>query len=203
MNFTLHLRRQVVPILLEILNLLLQSSNSTAHRIHLASLVRHRRLRPPSPSGPLNLFEQIIPASLELLIEESDVLRGAFVEIFVAYGLRLDLSKAVKVQLARERAELVVVEVLGNYLGREKIGVLDHEHFPVRGPGANVGVACFDHAIGLLEKNGDSVGAVGATILISGIRRMIASSGRLRLADSIVVAVRLGTFGHDEEGGIG
>jgi hypothetical protein len=49
------------------------------------------------------------------------VLRGGLVEILVPYRLRLYFAKAVKVELSREGAELVVIKVLGYDLGRELV----------------------------------------------------------------------------------
>jgi hypothetical protein len=75
----------------------------------------------PPARGALDVAEKVISAPLELVVEERDVLGGGLVKILITDRLGLNFSESVEVQLAGEGAELVVVEVLGDDLGRKLV----------------------------------------------------------------------------------
>ena len=89
--------------------------------LDLPGLVGQTSLGAPPARGALNVPEKVISAPLELVVEERDVLGGGLVEILIADWFSLNFPESVEVQLAGEGAELVVVEVLGDDLGRELV----------------------------------------------------------------------------------
>ena len=89
--------------------------------LDLPGLVGQTSLGAPPARGALDVPEEVVSAPLELVVEERDVLGGGLIEILIADRLGLNFPESVEVQLAGEGAELVVVEVLGDDLGRELI----------------------------------------------------------------------------------
>ena len=89
--------------------------------LDLPGLVGQTSLGAPPARGALDVPEEVVSAPLELVVEERDVLGGGLIEILIADRLGLNFPESVEVQLAGEGAELVVVEVLGDDLGRELV----------------------------------------------------------------------------------
>jgi len=89
--------------------------------LDLPGLVGQTSLGAPPARGALDIAEEVVSAPLELVVEERDVLSGGNVKILIADRLRLNFPESVEVELTGKRAELVVVEVLGDDLGRELV----------------------------------------------------------------------------------
>mmetsp|Transcript_21763 Transcript_21763/g.64135 ORF Transcript_21763/g.64135 Transcript_21763/m.64135 type:complete len:330 (-) Transcript_21763:145-1134(-) len=117
--------------------------------------------------GPLDVPEEVGPAAEEIFVVK-DLLRlarrrreGHVDGLDEIRGVPSDLPKAVEVELPHEGAVLVVLEEARDDVGRETVGVLDHEGRPVGAPARNCIVARVDHSVRVLQKHGNVEGNVG------------------------------------------
>ena len=130
-------------------------------------------------------FSKSYRSRLNLSLKNVTCLAVLFVEVFVTDRLRLNFAEAVKVQLTRKRTELVMVEVLGDDIGRKYFRIFDNKHFPVSGSGTNFRITCFDHTVGLrmqslfFSATADSFTVAPSASFVGGRRYFI----RPRLAD--------------------
>ena len=79
------------------------------------------------------LLVRIVPVLAELLV---NVIGRVATEVQVCedQAVRIDLGEAVGVQLTDERADIVVFEVGGQDISRERLGVSDDKGVPLRRP---------------------------------------------------------------------
>mmetsp|Transcript_60424 Transcript_60424/g.167192 ORF Transcript_60424/g.167192 Transcript_60424/m.167192 type:complete len:210 (+) Transcript_60424:197-826(+) len=125
----------------------------------------------------LSDFRQEIGASpLELVMTELPVFGFVVIHgVAKAERVRLDLAKAVKVQLTNKGRKVVVLEELPDNFRGEELGVLHHESKTIIRPASNVFIASIDHVVGLSQEDRCRLGCL--LLLLSLVASLLVSLG--------------------------